>query len=280
MALNISTEGLAHASARRPWIVVGVWVAVVVASIGLTSALLAGALTSDIEFTGSPESKRAETLLEEKLRGPEKNTEIIIVQSANATVDDAAFRRLVEDIFTRVSALGPEVITAGNNFYMSNDPSLVSEDRRTTISLHHDRRQRHGEGQRRRRPRDRARRERQGRLYCPRGRNASVNEDFDKQAETDLQTGEAFGIPLALGVLVIVFGAVAAALIPVVLAIVSIAVAMGLTALLGQFFQLSFFVTNVMTMIGLTVGIDYSLFIVSRYREERSKIWTSTPPSA
>ena len=55
------------------------------------------------------------------------------------------------------------------------------------------------------------------------------------------------------------------------LAIFSIAVALGVTALIGQAFSLSFFVTNMIFMIGLAVGIDYSLFIVSRYREERSK---------
>ena len=63
MPLSISTEGLAHASARRPWIVVGVWAAVVVASVGLTSALLAGALGVDkrqVELASSPTHPRKE----------------------------------------------------------------------------------------------------------------------------------------------------------------------------------------------------------------------------
>ncbi len=58
---------------------------------------------------------------------------------------------------------------------------------------------------------------------------------------------------------------------PIVLALVSIVVALGLTALLGRVIELSFFVTNMITMIGLAVGIDYALFIVERYREERRR---------
>ena len=56
-----------------------------------------------------------------------------------------------------------------------------------------------------------------------------------------------------------------------ILAIVGIVVALGLTAILGIFFDLSFFITNMITMIGLAVGIDYALFIVERYREERRR---------
>ena len=69
--------------------------------------------------------------------------------------------------------------------------------------------------------------------------------------------------------LLVVLGAVVAGLIPLVLAAFSIAIAMGATALAGQFVDFSFFVQNMIAMIGLAVGIDYSLFIVARYREER-----------
>jgi RND superfamily putative drug exporter len=79
------------------------------------------------------------------------------------------------------------------------------------------------------------------------------------------------GIGVALVVLVVVFGAFVAAVVPIVLALFAIAVALGLVALIGQVFTFNLFVENMVTMIGLAVGIDYSLFIVSRYREERRK---------
>ncbi len=62
-----------------------------------------------------------------------------------------------------------------------------------------------------------------------------------------------------------------AATIPIMLAIVSIIVALGLTALVGQQWALSFFVVNMLTGMGLALGIDYALFVVSRFREERAR---------
>src|SRR5262249_15580763 len=64
---------------------------------------------------------------------------------------------------------------------------------------------------------------------------------------------------------------IVAALLPIVMALFAIAVALGLVSLIGQLVGFNLFVTNMVTMIGLAVGIDYSLFIVSRYREERKK---------
>ena len=67
------------------------------------------------------------------------------------------------------------------------------------------------------------------------------------------------------------FGAVVAGLVPLLMAIVSIIVALGLSALLAQQFELSVFLVNMLTGMGLALGIDYSLFVVSRYREERAQ---------
>ena len=88
-------------------------------------------------------------------------------------------------------------------------------------------------------------------------------------AESDLRRGELIGVPMALVILLIVFGAVAAALVPIVLAVVAIAVASALTVAMGAWFDVSVFAMNIVTVMGLAVGIDYSLLIVSRFREER-----------
>ena len=73
---------------------------------------------------------------------------------------------------------------------------------------------------------------------------------------------------MAIVILLIIFGTVVAALLPIGLAIVSIGVSLGIASLVGQVLELSFFVTLMITMIGLAIGIDYSLLIISRYREE------------
>ena len=90
-------------------------------------------------------------------------------------------------------------------------------------------------------------------------------------SESDLQNGELrLGLPAALIVLVVVFGALVAASLPLLLAMVSIAVALGLTALVAVQWELSLFVTNMLVGMGLALGIDYALFAVSRFREERA----------
>ncbi|MDO8617089.1 MAG: MMPL family transporter [Dehalococcoidia bacterium] len=272
MALRLSTESLARASARRPWLVIGAWAVVLAASLVLISTLLGSALTTDERLTNNPESERGDKLLEDRLRGPDKVNEIVIVRSQALTVDDPQFRRLVEQVYASVSALGSGVIYNGTSYYQSHDETLVSQDRRTTILpfvMAGDR--------------ETAEDNIGGVLDIVRDANgtdgfqvlvsggASINKEFQHVAENDLQTGETIGVPIALAVLLLVFGALTAAVIPLVLGLFSILVAVAITALLGQAWPFSFFVTNVITMMGLAVGIDYSLFIVSRYREERGR---------
>jgi RND superfamily putative drug exporter len=100
---------------------------------------------------------------------------------------------------------------------------------------------------------------------------AALFADIMKLAEDDMRKSETLGLVVALIVLVVVFGSIVAAILPILQGLFAIAVAMGLVALVGQLFQFNLFVQNMATMIGLAVGIDYSLFIVSRYREERKK---------
>jgi putative drug exporter of the RND superfamily len=70
-------------------------------------------------------------------------------------------------------------------------------------------------------------------------------------------------------VLVLVFGALIAAFLPMSIAILSIIVTVAISSILGQVTSLSFFIVNMITAMGLALGIDYSLFVLSRYREER-----------
>ena len=99
----------------------------------------------------------------------------------------------------------------------------------------------------------------------------SSDHTFSKISEEDLLKGEGIGIAAALVVLLVVFGALVAIGLPLVLALLAIAIATGLASVIASVSTISFFVSNMISMIGLAVGIDYTLFIVERYREERRR---------
>ena len=98
----------------------------------------------------------------------------------------------------------------------------------------------------------------------------SVGSEMNRLLGQTLAQGELIGIAVALVILLVVFGAVVAAGLPIALALLSIFVAAGATALVSNVMDMSSSVVFIITMIGLAVGIDYSLFIVQRFREERS----------
>jgi RND superfamily putative drug exporter len=271
--MSLSPAAIAQASARHRRLMIGVWMLLLLAGGLLATRSLSGALSSHAEFTGTPESKQAQLLLEERLTGARRSSEIVIVQSASQkTVDAPAFRGFVQQLQRDIRALGPGVVQESVDYYQTRSPQLVSADRRTTIipvtmagSLQD--------------AADQVDRLLELTTGAPRppgfrvlvAGEATAAGDSTAIAEQDLQQGETVGSVIALVILVLVFGAVVAATLPLALGVVSIAVGLGIVALLGLVFDFSFFVQNMVTMMGLAVGIDYSLFIVSRYREERAR---------
>src|SRR5215217_2426070 len=262
------TEQLAVWSSRRPWLTLAGWMVALVAAIALTAAFVGDALSGDEEITSDTDSRRADDLQSERFAGERAGrgvTEVIVVRSPTATVDEPRFERRVQALAAEVRAAGAEQVTT---FYASDERRLVSGDRDATgmlVTLGRD-----------------AEDDIEDVVDAVRGADGrdgfdtaitgefTLDADFSTLAGEDLQNGElGFGLPAALIVLLIVFGSLVAGLVPLLLAIVSITIALALLALVGQAFPLSVFATNMLTGMGLALGIDYSLFVLSRYREER-----------
>jgi putative drug exporter of the RND superfamily len=267
--MKLSTGSLARAASRHPWRTVVVWVVALLAAGVLSSQYLGDALTTDTDFTNEPESKRAAALLEHGLRGPSEGVEFVVV-TADVSVAQPEYRDYVRNLQSEISALGPDVVQKVGS-YVTNDGPVSGGERSTllpvTLAANDDSA-----------ATDKAEMlvDRVKSVDAPPGFEAVVagpetlENDFVRLAEEGLQQGETIGLGVALVVLVFVFGTFVAGLIPIVLAVMAIAVALGAAALFGLAFDLPFFIANIITMIGLAVGIDYSLFIVSRYREERA----------
>jgi RND superfamily putative drug exporter len=273
--MRINPESLARASSRHPWRVVVAWALIAIGSFVAAGLFLGGVLNDDIEFTNRPESVRAQEVLDERFGdgAQGRSTEYVIVSSETATVEDPAFRGYVERLQPALSE-APSVAGPPSSYYQAVEASpeaaagLVSADERSTLLpiVITDQDEETIAG-----IREVLADQRDPSFTTQLAGQATVFADFAKVAQEDAQKGESIGFLAALLVLVIVFGAILAAFVPLVMAIAAIGVALGLVTLVGQLVGFNLFVENMILMIGMAVGIDYSLFIVSRYREERKK---------
>ena len=119
--MRSSPQGVARWSAAHRFQVIGLWVVLFVIGGFLTSSYLSGALTTRAEFTNNPESKQAQTLLEERLTGPQRSNEVVIVRSESRTVNDPQFKAYVQRLSGDVDALEPKVVQTAEDPYQAGD---------------------------------------------------------------------------------------------------------------------------------------------------------------
>ena len=259
------TGRIARSAARRPLVTVGIWVFALAAAIYAAGGL-GDALTQDDRLLVATESQTAEDINErERGEGPDsdKVQETVVVEADSARFGDADFTATLAHLAATLEQVdGVEDVTIPTEaepFPVSEvgDIALISltvtpdEEGVVTEALLDSYAAASGDG------------------FTMRGiGELTAGAEYDRLAEEGLIRGEAIGIAVALLILMIVFGALIASGIPLLVAIVSIVLAVGATAIVGQAFDASFFVVNMISMMGLALGIDYSLVAVQRFREE------------
>ena len=277
--MTISSERLARESAKRPWLVVGIWIAATVVSAVLWFNLIeSGTTQGQGMFTVEPEAVKAQRLLvESDIRDERLDTEIMVIRHDSLTVDDPHFRERIDKVYAQILALDsdpnnpvlhdPRSLPNLNLLPPGAAEMLIASDRTGTFIPITLAASGHAEG-----ILEIAESNSTDGFDIAVAGEAATGEDFRKVAKRDLIQGESIGVGIAIVILLLVFRAVGSTWIPIILAAMGIAIATGTVALIGQFYNnIPFFVTNFITMIGLAVGIDYALFIVARYKEERSK---------
>jgi putative drug exporter of the RND superfamily len=248
-------------SARHRLIAVGAWLALVVVTILLGSA--AGQVTMTQAEYGVGESGQATwTLVNAGIKDPA--SELVMISGSGASPDKAAMRSAVSAVLAAVQATGqvggvraPVTSASGRQvllqFSMKGDPDTAYkrvqpvEDAVTRVQAAH---------------RD---------VTIEEVGQASVSKWFNDTIFRDFKQAEWTVVPLAIGILLVVFGALVAALLPVVLALTAFLAANGILALVSHAVHVDSSASSVMMLMGMAVGVDYCLFYLRRDREERAR---------
>jgi len=243
-------------------------VVVLLVGLGITAAaLFAGVGLEDKLSSGGfddPASESARELAEERDVFGNKAIDVIaIFTSDELVVSDPAFQAEVEETLAEAP---DDRVASYATFYETQDPSMVSHDEHATavyISLE-------GENQNDFQDSYRAIRPilSESELDVDFAGPYAVYSDVNDHTKDDLLMAEIVSLPVVLLLSLIIFRSVTAALMPVLVGLVTVLGARAAIAGLNEITEVSIFAPNIITLIGLGLSIDYALFVVSRFREE------------
>ena len=263
------TGRIASWSARHRWWVIAASVLVLVMAVFISSTVETKLL--DDNELGEGESGKAIRLLDERFDDGAAPTEQLVFSSPSLDVDAPAYRSTVEQLVQELRAM-PEV-SAVVSYYETGDPRLVSADRRVLRAqvdiadiaasdndkigaiidtVFAARAEAGADG-----------------FYIGMAGDLSVVKQKEDLSDEDLGRVFIVTLALALVIMLLVFRAVVASVIPLVLAVGAIITAMGISSLASQGYPMAEGFEILLSMLSLAVGIDYSLFIISRFRYER-----------
>ena len=265
MKLSASAR-IATWSARHRWWVVAASIATVALAVLVLNSVETKRYDGD---GGAGDSAIASDLLDERFESKSGPGEQLVFHSPALVASSPEYRQTVEALIGQLRAL-PEVESA-ESYYDTDDPSMVSGDGhavqgRVVIDT--------SEGKASSKVHAiveavKAADENAEDFDIGMAGNTSITEEIEGIVEADFQKIMLITLVLGLGILLIVFRAVVAAVVPLILAIAAIFSATAIATLVSQTYPLAAEYAEMILLMGMAVGIDYSLFIVSRFRDER-----------
>lgn len=253
-------------SARHRWAAVGIWVLFVVLAMGLGSA--AGRVdVGDSDQLKGETSTAARIIEDAGIEEPASETVLVQAKDEGLRATDEEFRSAVTAVVTAVERTGE--VTDVTSPYESD---TISEDGRSALVQFDVRGDSDTAGERVEpvlKAVEDVQKDHES-LRIEEIGGASMMKTFDDAFGDDFKKAEYSAVPVALGILLIAFGALVAALLPVALAITAIMATMGLMGLVSHLQPMSETANSVMLLVGLAVGVDYCLFYLRREREERA----------
>ncbi|MES9617290.1 MMPL family transporter [Streptomyces tuirus] len=266
---DIRVRGLAARaggwSARHRWAAVGIWVLFVVLAMGLGSAAGRVDVKDSDQLKG--ETHTAARIVEDAgIDEPAGETVLIQARGGELKATDPEFRDAVDAVVRAVEGTGR--VTEVTSPY---ETKTISKDGRSAL-VQFDMRGEPDTAGERVEPVLKAVegvQEDHGALRIEEIGAASMMKTFDDAFGEDFKKAEYSAVPVAFGILLIAFGALVAALLPVALAVTAIMATMGLMGVVSHVMPMSETANSVMLLVGMAVGVDYCLFYLRREREER-----------
>jgi trehalose monomycolate/heme transporter len=258
---------------RVRWFVVAAAFALAAVGVSWGSGVF-GTLTSGGFDDPASESVRAAEKITAEL-GSQSADLVALYSNDGGTIDEAGFRTSVSETLDRLRE-NPDVASV-ISYYDTKSPSLVSNDRHSTFAAitlsapDEDGKRAAYDGLR-------------PALDAPGVRTevggaVAFQHTTDQLTERDLARGEMFAMPVVLALLILLFGGVVAAGMPLLIGVLAVLGALTTTRVIAGVTDVSTFAVNTITLLGLGMAIDYSLLVVSRFREELRAGYARPRPS-
>lgn len=246
---------------RFRWLVVGVWVAVLI-----VAAFLAPQLSDRLQgggFGGSDsEAELVQTAIGEDF-GASPATVTVVFEDGELEATDEEFQETEDRALDPVREM--EDVSYVTTYRDTQDPSFLSEDGTKSYAVVGFRGSEDESSDQVDEVRDRID---SGSLESYVTGAPAVYLDIEEASTNDIRQAEQIAAPFALLILILAFGTLVAASLPIIIGVVSVATTLTILYFIAGFYDMSIFVLSISTMLGLALGIDYALFFVSRFREE------------
>jgi uncharacterized membrane protein YdfJ with MMPL/SSD domain len=244
----------------RRWVLALAGVFVAVAMLWGTGVF--GALSDGGFDDPASDSARADKLIADTTDGPRADV-VAIYRNSTGTVDDLAFRGSVESV---LAGLPRDQVLRSATYWQTNSPAMVSTDRYATYAVL----ELAGADAP---ARAKAYQAIQDDLGAPGldvqvAGTAAIFDEINTTVQNDIARAESLSMPILLVLLLVIFGSLAAASLPLAIGAIAVLGAFTMLRLLTMVTDVSVFSINIVTILGLGLAIDYALFMVSRFREE------------
>jgi uncharacterized membrane protein YdfJ with MMPL/SSD domain len=256
-------------SAQHPWKAIVTWFVFVIAAVMIGGAV--GTETISDEEYGVGESGAADRAVADAF--PDEESETVLVQSEDGiTADDPRFRATVDDAVRELNAT-KDVAKVKSPYTPANAGNISEDGRSALIPFEIPARSGVEADEQVEAPLTTVAKldDSHPGFRIEEFGDASADKQLSEAFESDFQQAEFTSLPITLIILVLAFGALVAALVPLLLAATAVFSAIGLLGPLSQIWPVDESASSVILLIGLAVGVDYSMFYLRREREERAR---------